>query len=943
MPAISQLFVELKLQAESFNNDIRAAQKEAKEFEKTIKPSKEAAQELGTAMTLAGGAVVASFLAATKATADYGDKINDMSKKTGVSTEILSKWGFAAEQSGSTLEGVGKGLTKLAVNMEAATSGSKTQMAAFKAAGITSKDLADAHGDVNKILPKLADAFAGAKDGAGKTAIAMALLGKSGTELIPMLNEGSAGLDRMGRAAEAAGRVVSQDAARSADEFNDHLAELQGSVMGISGVIGNTLIPPLTNLMVKLTPIVQGVREWVAEHPGLIQGIGAAAAILTGAGGLLLGLTGVIAIIGPLTVAFGILTGPIVLTTAAIGLLVAGVIYFRKEIGEALLIALSGIIGGLEKFLGGVQSVARAVGADGLADKIATAKFGLQEFRVKIDDMVTASMSQQKAIDGTATKLAAEAKARTDSSEALGKNTLKLSDNTEAAGNNRKKIEDIIKGNTQDLNKHLSDTEAAGRAWIGTLSDVYVKDLAAKSTAFDTIENIVAKNRADMGRHAEGVASDSRAWLGVQSRDYVDSLDKRIKDATDAEKTIADRAKQAYGDVKQAAGEIFDAMFLKGENVFTSLTNALKGGALSLGRAIFQDVTASLLGPVKAAFDDFFRGLLEGAGLKSFIAGLGRTLGGALSGILGKGASGTLPSIAGGGAGAGGAVIGGGAGGGFLTAAVGFATNPITIAIAAGILGTTLWLKSQAHHEANTFVRDFENPFAEKLGILVEQFNEAASSGQLTSAQAMAAGADIGELWKAFIGQAQTFGAKGSDERTVVAQMFGHMGPLMEEIFSGITSVIKRLQDAEGTQVLSSANVTLSSGGEIQSQVRNAMLRPAGFSGPAGSISGPISLSASNVTLSSGGDVVPFQTATLRRPPGFQHGTDYVPETGLAIVHQGERIIPAERNNAFSGPVIGTLIIHADSQTSGRRVAAELIDELETNGDLRYRFAHVFG
>lgn len=37
------------------------------------------------------------------------------------------------------------------------------------------------------------------------------------------------------------------------------------------------------------------------------------------------------------------------------------------------------------------------------------------------------------------------------------------------------------------------------------------------------------------------------------------------------------------------------------------------------------------------------------------------------------------------------------------------------------------------------------------------------------------------------------------------------------------------------------------------------------------------------------------------RPPVYQHGTPYVPETGLALIHRGERITPANQNFSMGG------------------------------------------
>lgn len=51
-------------------------------------------------------------------------------------------------------------------------------------------------------------------------------------------------------------------------------------------------------------------------------------------------------------------------------------------------------------------------------------------------------------------------------------------------------------------------------------------------------------------------------------------------------------------------------------------------------------------------------------------------------------------------------------------------------------------------------------------------------------------------------------------------------------------------------------------------------------------------------------------------PMGYQHGTDYVPKTGLAVVHQGEKIIPASQNNGGGGGggvYIGTYIANVEA------------------------------
>ena len=84
----------------------------------------------------------------------------------------------------------------------------------------------------------------------------------------------------------------------------------------------------------------------------------------------------------------------------------------------------------------------------------------------------------------------------------------------------------------------------------------------------------------------------------------------------------------AIDDVRDAAGGIFDALVTAGKNPLQSLVDS-KGGALSLGKAMFQDITAALAGPILNAFRDFFGKTLSGI-TDGFASSIGSKIGGAL-------------------------------------------------------------------------------------------------------------------------------------------------------------------------------------------------------------------------------------------------------------------------------------------------------------------------
>jgi hypothetical protein len=89
---------------------------------------------LGSMASLAAGA---GLLALAKNAIDTADNLRDMSIRTGVSVEQLSKLKTAAEMSGATIEDVGKGLAKTAIAIGNSTSAASNATATAVAGGTT--------------------------------------------------------------------------------------------------------------------------------------------------------------------------------------------------------------------------------------------------------------------------------------------------------------------------------------------------------------------------------------------------------------------------------------------------------------------------------------------------------------------------------------------------------------------------------------------------------------------------------------------------------------------------------------------------------------------------------------------------------------------------------------------------------------------------------------
>lgn len=232
---------------------------------------------LGSLTGLIPGATVAGLAVLGKRSIDAADNLRDLSQRTGVGVETLSRFGAAARDSGSNIDEVAKAMGKLAKGI--ADPASKVNES-LKSIGINSRDARGNIRGVDAIMLDLADKFAKLPDGAQKTALAMNIFGKSGANLIPMLNEGRDALEKY-RA------TISTDMANAADQFNDTLNELGRSLAGPFNQAIVAVLPSLT----QFAQLVAGVAQAFAKLPQPLQ-------------------TTVIAVSG-LAIAFNLLAGPI--------------------------------------------------------------------------------------------------------------------------------------------------------------------------------------------------------------------------------------------------------------------------------------------------------------------------------------------------------------------------------------------------------------------------------------------------------------------------------------------------------------------------------------------------------------------------------------------------------------------------------------------------------
>jgi trimeric autotransporter adhesin len=180
---------------------------------------------------------------------DRLDKIDDLSQKLSINAKTLQELGYAGKLSNISLDDMATGFKKLQSGMLEATTGGKEQAAVFKAMGIS---LTDASGNLRAaedVMGDIADVFAGLENGATKTALAIKLFGRSGTEMVPFLNEGRAGIKGLTDEANKFGAVMNDQALKAAANFNDNIDRLKTLSQAAANSLTANLVPALNNVM----------------------------------------------------------------------------------------------------------------------------------------------------------------------------------------------------------------------------------------------------------------------------------------------------------------------------------------------------------------------------------------------------------------------------------------------------------------------------------------------------------------------------------------------------------------------------------------------------------------------------------------------------------------------------------------------------------------------
>ena len=238
-----------------------------KDYDKGLDDSEEKAEGFGgklknalaTGAKVGGAALAAAGAAAgvmTKAIADgvnetaaYGDNIDKMSQKLGISATAYQEWDAILQHSGTSIESMTGAMKTMQLAAEIGSG-------AFEQLGISQEELANM--STEDMFSAVITGLQEMESGSDRTKLATELLGRGAMELGALLNTSAEDTENMRQKVHELGGVMSDDAVKASAAYQDSMQDMKTSMDGLKRNMLTNLMPAFTSMMDGLTALFSG-------------------------------------------------------------------------------------------------------------------------------------------------------------------------------------------------------------------------------------------------------------------------------------------------------------------------------------------------------------------------------------------------------------------------------------------------------------------------------------------------------------------------------------------------------------------------------------------------------------------------------------------------------------------------------------------------------------
>ena len=363
--------------AKSFNANIEAARAKVDSFGSAATDLSKKTKGLSTA---AAGALTAIGGMALKAV-DAADDLKTMSQQTGISTDELQKYQYAAELVDVSTESIVGAQQKLIKSM---SSSSSATVDAFNQIGVATTNADGSLRNTNDVFYEVLEGLSKVTNETERDVLAMQIFGKSASELAGIIDDGGAALKEYGDQAEELGLIMSGDTLDALAAVDDQIQLLKSRAAAEIANTGAKAMEALMPIFDQVIDKLSAVLEWIGNldegQIKMILTIAAVVAAISPIAGIIGSISGAVSgFLGFLpklqTAASGVMSfvaaNPIVLIAAAVAALAAAVIlnwdkvkpvleqvwnYIKKMI-NGMLGLINSLIDGVNGLIKGLNSI----------------------------------------------------------------------------------------------------------------------------------------------------------------------------------------------------------------------------------------------------------------------------------------------------------------------------------------------------------------------------------------------------------------------------------------------------------------------------------------------------------------------------------------------------------------------------------------------------------
>lgn len=243
------LAAKLTLDSSQYEKGLADAEKKGSGFGGKLQSAMKIGAAAVTAVTGTVTALTGALVGGANEVAMYGDNIDKLSQKMGISSDAFQEWDAVLKHNGSSIESMSKGMITLQKKAAANSD-------AFEKLGLTQEQVASM--STEDLFAATIEGLQNMGEGAERTALAAELLGGAAKELGPTLNMSAKETEAMKKRVHELGGVMSEDAVKSAAAYKDQLQDMQTAFSGMKRGLLSDFMPSLTTVMGGLTDLFSG-------------------------------------------------------------------------------------------------------------------------------------------------------------------------------------------------------------------------------------------------------------------------------------------------------------------------------------------------------------------------------------------------------------------------------------------------------------------------------------------------------------------------------------------------------------------------------------------------------------------------------------------------------------------------------------------------------------